>query len=845
LAVVFSFLLPIDANVVTDSFNLSFPANDFYWSGILLFMTIVWGLGTWFYESRMFSLAAFTAFILSILRFDNALSLFNDWIAFTIGFANLVGLIVIRLLQNWKDKNFAQPILITAQASQVIVLIASLTGIVINLLESDVASNVWIAHMLTWLFAASFFAASNFLVPFILFPWMAVTSLFLIPWLFLSTFDASSSVQIAGLVVWGSLAALASEFTHRAQNKHLKQYSTPMLTLSLPLFAVGVLWGLVINTQYAFASLLGIGAVYTVVNIMRARWHVWSAALLSWLGAYFIFFTLPFMQKADVYFGYQLLIVSVLLLVPELFMKGSLTLKRSWNWPPVALGIFIVSLNILLAHVALLDSDTYFGRAAITLGVYAVLFAAYAWRFKQPLIGYLSTTSLALTVIYSLSHFDLDLWLPSLTALSTIYYLAGYFIQRNEQNKTWGAMLVNSGLALGTILSTIALFTLKSTGGWYALLIAVLFITEMFTRRNGYLEIFAISLFSAAFILILNDFKIKDLAYYPFGLSLIWLAGDAILQRTFDGRKTEPVTRLVGGLAALTFTLLATINDGLASSAVSACFAVYTVFFAAYAWVYKSPRLGYLSTASAAVTMFYALDYFKIEAWLPIFTGLSLAYYLAGYFIHKKSADWAEMFRYSGLVLGSIVSLVALIGLEPTGGWYALIIGMLFVIETVSRRNGWFEAGIHVLFSVAAFLILHDFNINQTSYILLTLSLVWLGGDVILHQTFAERKIAMHTRVIGAGMAAVNALTVISGSAAEAAICFGVYTVFFAVYALLYNQPMIGYVSTVSMPLTVFFSLRAAEQQRWLFPIIAVAVLFYAIGFFLRHTNREKWAEVL
>jgi len=72
-----------------------------------------------------------------------------------------------------------------------------------------------------------------------------------------------------------------------------------------------------------------------------------------------------------------------------------------------------------------------------------------------------------------------------------------------------------------------------------------------------------------------------------------------------------------------------------------------------------------------------------------------------------------------------------------------------------------------------------------------------------------------------------------------------VYTVFFAVYALLYNQPMIGYVSTVSMPLTVFFSLRAAEQQRWLFPIIAVAVLFYAIGFFLRHTNREKWAEVL
>ena len=845
LAIVFSFLLPIDAGVMADLLDLPVRANSFYWAGVFLLMTGIWGFGTWFYESRVFSLASFAALALAVLRIGQAFDLSKDWSLFSVGAVSLASLYFVRALQNWKDRKFAQPLFISTQILQAAVWFLSLTFILINLFDSEVSSDAWIAHTLIWLVAASFYAASNALVPFVFFPWTAAASSFLIPWLFLSAFDASALAQIAGFGVWGALAAFVSEFAHRAQSKSIQPYSPPLLTLSLPLFSVAILWGLVEDIRYAFAAFLVTGFVYTAIHVMRTRWFVWSIALLAWLGAYFTFFALPFMQKADVYFGYQLLIASVLLLLPELFSKEPLTFARTWNVPPVVLGVILVSFNILFAHALLFEERVYFSRAAVTLGAYALLFAAYALRFKQALIGYLSTASLALTVVYALVYFDLDLWLPSLTALSAAYYLAGFFLARNESRKAWGGMFIISGLALGAILAGIALFSLKETGGWYILLIAALFAVEMFTRSNGDLEPFVVSLPGMALVIILNDFKVRELAYYAFGLSLVWLLCDAVLHLIFEKRRwIKTLTRIVGGLAAAVF-VVEVLNDGLASIHASTCFAVYTAFFAAHALTYKKPALGYLSTASAGLTMFYALDHFKIEAWMPVFTGLSLAYYLAGFFLQKRRAGWSKTFRYSGLALGSIVSLAALIGLEPTGGWYAVAIGVLFVVETVSSRNGWFEAGIHVLFSVAAFLILRDFKVHESSYILLALSLVWLGGDAVLHKTFRERKIANPVRWSGAGITALNALLLLFSPYIEAAVCFGVYALFLAFYALLYNQPLIGYASTVSLPLAVYCGLRAADGDKWLFPVIAIAILYYAFGFVLRRAGKTKWDNVL
>jgi len=844
-AIVFSFLLPIDASVIADLLNLPPRPNDLYWSVIFIVMSGIWAFGTWFYQSRMFSLASFAGFTLGASRLVAAFDLSADWYASAMGISALISLLGVYLLKRWKEQNFAMPLFLAAQAVQGVSLLLSGIAIFANLFDSNLTPDAWISNTLTWLAAASFFAASDLIIPFLLFPWASAASLFLIPWLTLSIFDMPSPVKIIGFSAWGALIAIGSDIARRLKNISIQQYQYPLLALSLPLFSIATLWGLIEGVEYAFATFLITGVMYTLVHASQPRWYVWTAALLAWLGTFFSFFALPFMQTVDVYIGYQFLLASMLLLLPELFSKAPLTLSRSSNWPPIALGVMVVGFNSLIAHAYLIEGKLYFGHAAVILGVYAFLFAAYALRFKLPMLGYFATTAFALTVLYALVFFELDLWLPSLTALSAIYYFAGFLLARKEQSNAWGMMLIYSGLALGMIVSLIALPMLEPFGGWYTILISALFLIEMFTRRNGILEIFALSLLNSALIIILNDLKVRELVYYVYGSSFIWLGGDALLHLTYKGRSLRPATIMISALTTLTAVTMIVLDFRLASSSAATCFAVYAAFFAAYAWICKLPALGYLSTASAAVTMFYALDTFNIETWLPIFTGLAVAYYVAGFLLRKRSAGWAEMLRYSGLGLGSLLSLIALFRVEPTGGWYAGIVGLLFVVETASTRNGWFEAGVYIPFSIASFLILRDLKIDEFSYTLLALSLVWLLGDAVFTTTFNDRKVARFVQFMGGGIALLNAFVLLIVPASEAALCFGVYAVFFAAYALLYKKPLIGYVSTASLALAVYFGIDALKLTWWLFPVVGIGVAYYVAGSVLRNAKVAGWDSLM
>lgn len=846
-SIVFSFLLPIDGGVIAELLKLSGHGSDAYWGGVYLVMAVLWAFGTRFYESRAFSMAALAALILGLLNFSEVFDAPTHWNILVAAVGNLTGLAGVHFLKTWKDRKFAAPLFFTAQLLQVILFLTALGGLGIDFFSSEIPANGWIAHTLIWLCFASFYAASGILVPFPLFPWMSAASLFLFPWLFLSIFDASAPVQVAGFGAWAASMAFAGEWARRSKNAALPKYHHPLIGLSLPLFFVSILWGFVEGVEYAFAALLGTGIAYTIVHALRPRWYVWMAALLAGLGAYFTFFALPFMQKTEVVPAYRLLSASVLLLLPELFFKGPLTFARPWNWVPVALGTLVTGFGILYVHGDLLASGKEaLGEAAIMLGVYTALFAAYALRLRRPWVGYLAGTSAALTVVYALDHFDLDLWLPALTALSTIYYFGGFLLAREEETKRWASMLIRSGLALGMLISAAAAIALEPGGGWYALAIAALFVIEMFTRRAATLELMVESLLTFALILLLRDFKVHELTWYFFGVGLAWLACDAVFKLTFAGRKWNAVTKAVGALIALLSVFTITIDPGLDSAPAAACFAVYTVFFAAYALVYKSHELGYLSTAGAAATLFYALDYFDVSTWLPVFTGLSSVYYFVGFLLRRKTQGWSETFRYSGLGLGGLMSLITLFQLKETGGGYAAIIGLLFVVETLASRNGWFEAGVHPLFSIALVLILRDLDLDRNSHLLLALSLAWLGGDLFFEKRLEARKVSLPVRTIGGIIAAANALLLLSGPPIEAAICFGVYAAFFAGYAWLYKKPLLAYLSTAALPLAVYFAFRAGQIDGWLFALTAVAVSYYGAGYPLRRAGfATEWRRVL
>lgn len=717
LAIVFSFLLPIDANVLADSLSLSHPADNVFWTFAFLFMAIVWAFGTWFYESRLFSVAAFVSLALSSLRLGAIFNASDEWNIVLAAAANMIGLAGAFFLKRWKDQKLALPIFLSAHILQLILLAVSFGGIIFKQIDSNMTSGAWIASVLTWLLAASFYVASDLIIPFVILPWMAVASLFLLPWLTLSIFGASAPAQIVAFAVWGFVHALASEWVQRSKRPAFAKYHQPLLAWSLPLFLIAITWGFDERTWYGFSACLFVGVAYTFINILRPRWYVWMAALIAGLGAYFTFFELPFMEGVRVFYGYRLLGAAATLLIPELFFKEKVSLARSWNWPLVGLGTFLAGLNLL---TTLTSGTTQYHTSAIIMGAYAILFAAYALRFNSALLGYFGTASAALSVLFTLNYFgNRDWWLPALTALAVVYYAAGFFLARRESLKSWGLMLIHSGLALGVILTLSAWIwrAYEQSVGWYVFIFAFLFIIELYARKNSWLEIFAESLLSIALFRLLDEYTSANGSIMLFSVSLIWIACDLVFKLTLPSRKLEPIVKLIAAMIAV-FSA-ASVATELDPAGAAICFGIYTLVFAVYAWLHNEPRIGYVSALAFAVTVFFGALKLNVEAWLFPQIAVAALYYLTGFFLRRagQAKGWSETLLFSGLGLGTLVALAAP---SQSGGVEKAIpiaiAATFYAAEAFARKNVWLGFPANILYLLAYFGILNELNVDEPQF---------------------------------------------------------------------------------------------------------------------------------
>lgn len=745
-AIVFSFLLPIDAGVIADQFQFAGQSLHGYWAFVFVGMSVVWAISTWFYQSRLFSLASLLAFALGGMNIVSAFAGSSDWIITAIGISAFVGLIGTYFLKEWKGQNFSTPIFVASLAMQGVTVLGSLSLVLTNLFQPNLPADTWMAHTTTWIFAAAFFVVSETIVSFILFPWFSAAALLLLPWLFLSIIDASTITIGAGFAVWGAVTAFGSEVARRIKSAFANKFHLPFLALSVPLLSTAIILGLVERVEYGFTAFFITTSVYALLQVMRPRWYVWTVALLAGLGAYFVFFALPFMEKANVYIGFQLLLASVVLLLPELFFKRPLTLARSWNWPPVALGIVVAAFNILIAHMHTIGSNHLVGNAAVILGVYALLAAGYALRFKLPLPGYFASSFIALALAYALAYFDLDLWLPLLAALSAIYYLAGFALARYEKLKAWGAMLIHSGLGLGTLISLAALVLLKAGGGWYALIVGLLFVAEAVSTRNGRVEAGMYIPVSIASFLILRDLNVREFSYNLLALSFVWLGGDAVFQRVFKERKFSVSVKFVGGcIAALTSMSL------LFAPHVEAaiCFGAYTFFFAGYALAHRQPFLGFASTASLPLTFYFGLRAIEQTWWLFPLIVLAVAYYLIGLLTHRADGNtWSSLFVFSGLGLGTFLALIA--PFQHGGAENALPIALaatLFAAEAFSRRNVWLAFPANGLYLISYFTLLVKLNVDEPQYFSIGAALL----GMIMHYLLVRAKSKTGAFIMGVG----------------------------------------------------------------------------------------------
>ena len=713
LFIVFSFLLPTDAVVLADILSLSSKANAGYWFVVMALMALIWGFGTWFYTSRLFSLAAFIALAISFGRFGELLEAELEIFVLLFSSVTLLGIGCAYVLKRWRDAKTSLPLFILAQFSQMVLAVVAVITVLIRIEEGGSAWNL--LSTIFWLLSAGFYILSDLIFPFVVFPWMAVAALYPVPLVFMATFDAEPPWYSAVSWCWGALLAAASEFLRRPVLMTIRRYYFPTLIGSLLLLLTSIGFGFSEEVVYGFASLLAAALLCTLLHVIRPRYYVWTTALLMGLGAYFSFFVLPLMERYEVSAGYQLLIASILLLLPELILQPDLSLQKVWRAPARLLGgLLVISNTILLIFTGIQSS----GEATVAFGVYAIFSALYAVRYRRVWLGYAATTFTALGVTFALQHFDLDTWLPVLTALAALYFLGGLALRR-QATVAWSGMLGVSGLVLGGVISLVALITGERSGGWYVLVTASFFTVEMFLLRTGWLEAGPQFFFPAALFMLLRDFEVQEVTWYLLGTGLLWLTLDLIFQRTFS--RLRPLcwpVRALGGLAiaADTLYLLADNTAGLAAI----CFTIYTTFFLLLAIFHHRAWLGYGLTLFAMLTLIEALAAFDQPDWLLPVTLLGILFYGARFAWRRLDKIGLEGWPFVLWTGGLGITLIASLAAPFKGGLVAVIppavAATMVAVEAFKRRNVWLGFPANALYLMAYFILLVELRQDEPQF---------------------------------------------------------------------------------------------------------------------------------
>jgi len=703
LFIVFSFFLPITADVIKNTLKLSPPFIATYWVVVSLLMTIIWSGGTWLYTSRLFSITAFAAFATAFYRIGDIFSAKPEFFAAMLGVAALAGLAGVWTLKKWQNTKFAFPLFLAAQLLQVGVLGASLILFLIRLADTPTTPLWNLASIFTSGFAFLFYVFSDLLFPFIFFPWLAAGTLIFIPWLAGAAFEADNLANMILFAVWGLILSAASEITNRLETT--RKYSLPILLASIPVLGFAVRNGMEHSFALRLAAALFVTLLYGSLHFARPRGWLWALALLNFIIAYFAFFNLPFLEKINIFLGYQLLGLSMIFLLTEILLKNA---SRAWNLPPRIYGAIFT----IIASIVFIVEGTQ--RAAIGFAVFTIFFSIYTAAQRKAVFGYLPAAFLALTVFFTLDHFQLDAWLSALTILAVLYFLSGVVLRSKD---SWSWMLRSSALTLGTIISFSALITLKETGGWYALVIGLLFAAEMYLSRDGWFEIGVPVLFNIGVFLILRDFHVKEIAYHLLAYSLVWLVSDLISHLAFkDPRPLKQIVRGVGAmLTILNYAFL--LFDGNSNTAAFG-FGFYTLLFLTVSLIYRQPTLFYSFTLTLPLFVAFVFRIFGITQWIHPVIFLAMGYYALGYFLClvKRTTGWDSTLLFSGLGIGVIVSVAA----PMLGGLDAAIpvafAATLWAVEAFWLKNAWLGFPANSLYLLAYFIILVELKVDQPQF---------------------------------------------------------------------------------------------------------------------------------
>ncbi len=711
LWLVFSALLPISAQVTADLLNLKSQPLSAFWMGIFFSMALIWGLSTWLYTSRFFSLAAFGALAAGAGFFAKLFEPQPDLYLFFLLLAALVGILCTGLLKFWKDQKFALPLFLLLQLFTLGILFLSFVILAIHYLSPE-QTVWWLFASLTWLTASGFYLASDLVIPFPVFPFLAAGVLLPVAWLGLNEFSPSNLVLALGWWLWALILIAGGESAAFFSFPKIRQYALPLTLISLPIFFVGSTWGFAESQWLGFGLFAAAGLLLTPLQIRQNRWWLWLTALTFLLIAYFAFFNLPPILRFAPDLLYVTLAALALLVFADLPFQTDFKHAPGWRWPPRLYLILLLAATSLGAFFAGQNTPE---KTALTFGCLAGLALLYAARFRLPWLGALFTGYTTLFVIYLLQAYTLETWLPALTVLAVVFYTLGLALTWRKIDQGWANLFRWSGLCLGGGLTLSAWAYAGAGAGWYLAPLTLLFACETF-GRFAWLELLTDLVAGLGLAYLLKEMQVTNYNAYLMGLSVILLSSEAFFARTLPKREAWGwLPRWIGLALTLSSAVLIISNWRLSTGFDLAISLTLALLLLGYALVSREPRLGYAYFAVLPATILSAAGFAGLVNWTgPLISLATLVYTLSWL---DRPAGWGSVRRYSGLALATLTALSA--PFEGSGLWASLPVALaatLWAVEAFRRRNVWLGFPANALYLLAYFMILVELKVDQPQF---------------------------------------------------------------------------------------------------------------------------------
>lgn len=579
----------------------------------------------------------------------------------------------------------------------------------------------------------------------------------------------------------------------------------------------------------------------------------------------FISLLLAFLRVGDIFNAQAEFHLSMAGIAALFGLAGTWVLKK-WKGAKFSMPLFLTAhavqaiLLISSMTVLVINANDSSKTALWNLAGLFTWICAYAFYvcsnliFPFPLFPWLAGATFIAMPWFITSAFDLEslgtaillfLWGALLSAASEI-------IHRFDKSRKYSLPILLASMpafALG-VSSGYEYNTLLGMAGAFGVM--VIYSTLHMLRARWRLWTLGLLSFISAYFSFFDLELVQKLdIYYGYRsliISILFLLPDLLLNKDLSANRQWRLPPRIYGIVFVLFTTLLSIpQDKFVHAAI--CFVVYTLFFSAYTVKQGKAIFGYLPAAYLPLAIIFTLKHFNSDAWLPVLTALAILYFVIGIAVQAKE-EWSVMLRNSALILGTMLSLSALFLFKESNfyGWYILPLGTLFIAEMFVRRNGWFEPGAPILFSIGAFLILRDLNLERVTYHVFAYSVFWIIADLLAHLTFTyPRPLKTAVRGMGGLLALASyGFLFTESDASFAAFGFGLFSLLFLTVSLLYRRATLFYAFTLTLPLFVTFLFRMFELTKWIHPVIFIALIYYAAGFFLLTIKRATtWGNTL